>query len=217
MVTKDKKKNNSKKASNKSVHQESELIEANPSSQLKDNSINQKLDALLEVVKGLDAKVQDQDGRLQKQEERVSIANVSALPSAHSLPKNVTDQPEKLPSFEELKTNSKIQAEVDRRLQEYQNASRSELFGKPNTVLNSGRFRTGVAHVKNQICWPQDFCTVVIGTKQPTYDETNLEQWVQGFMYCILDQTDNKIRENVMLYFTLLMQDAIELSPNTVR
>ena len=213
MGTKDKKKN-SKKSSNKS--QESEFIEDNSSSQLKDKSINQKLDILLEVVKGLDAKVQDQDARLQKQEERVSIANVSALPSAHSSPKKVSDQPEKLPSFEELKSNSKIQAEVDRRLQEYHNASRSEFSGKPNTVLKSGRFRTGVARVKNQICWPQDFCTV-IGTKQPTYDEMNLEQWVQGFMYCILDQTDNKIRENMMLYFTLLMQDAIELSPNTAR
>ena len=148
MATKEKKKNNSKKASNKSVGQESELIEADTSPQLKDNSINQKLDVLLEVVKGLDAKVQDQDVRLQKQEESVSIANVSALPSAHSSPKKVTDQPEKLPSFEELKANSKIQAEVDRRLQEYHNASRSEFSGKPNTVLKSGRFRTGVARVK---------------------------------------------------------------------
>ena len=216
MATKERRKNNSKKNSNKSTGQESILIEGNTSSQLKDNSISQKLDMLLDVVKGLDAKVQDQDARLQKQEERVSIANVSALPSAHSSPKKATEQPEKLPSFEELKTNSKIQAEVDRRLQEYHNASRSEFSGKPNTVLKSGRFRTGVARVKNQVCWPQDFCTV-LGTKQPTYNEMNLEQWVQGFMYCILDQNDNKIRENMMLYFTLLMQDAIELSPNTAR
>ena len=48
---------------------------------------------MLDVVKGLDAKVQDQDARLQKQEERVSIANISALPSAHSSPKKATDQP----------------------------------------------------------------------------------------------------------------------------
>ena len=114
MATKEKKKNNSKKGSNKSTGQESVLIEGNTSSQLKDNSISQKLDMLLDVVKGLDAKVQDQDARLLKQEERVSIANVSALPSAHSSPKKATDQSEKLPSFEELKTNSKIQAEVDR-------------------------------------------------------------------------------------------------------
>ena len=71
MATKDKKKN-LKKSSNKS--EESEFIEENSSSQLKDKSINQKLDILLEVVKGLDAKVQDQDARLQKQEEQVSIA-----------------------------------------------------------------------------------------------------------------------------------------------
>ena len=164
------KKKNSKKASDKSAGQESEFIEENSSSQLKYKSISQKLDMLLEVVKGLDAKVQDQDVCLQKQEERVTIANVSALPSAHSSPKNIPDQPETLPSEEELKTNSKIQAEVDRWLQEYHNASRSEFTGKPNTVLKSGHFRTGVARVKNQICWPQDFWPVVIGTKQPTYE-----------------------------------------------
>ena len=45
----------------------------------------------------------------------------------------------------------------------------------------------------------------------------NLEQCVQGLMYCILDQTDNRIRENMILYFTLVMQDAIKLSPNTAR
>ena len=69
---------------------------------------------LLEVVKNLDAQIQGQDVRLQKQEERVSIANVSAPPSVHSSPKKSTDQPGKLNSFEELKTNSKIQAEVNR-------------------------------------------------------------------------------------------------------
>ena len=44
----------------------------------------------------------------------------------------------------------------------------------------------------------------------------NLQQWVQGFMYCSLE-TDNKIRQNMMSHFALLMQDAIELSPNTAR
>ena len=170
MSTKDKKKN-SKKSSNKS--QESEFIEENSSSQLKDKSINQKLDILLEVVKALDAKVQDQDARLQKQQERVSIANVSALPSAHSSPKKVSDQPEKLLSFEELKSNSKIQAEVDRRLQEYHNASRSEFSGKPNTVLKSGRFRTGVEneneHVSNNVLY-QHHCSYCIKEAQRKYD-----------------------------------------------
>ena len=139
MASKDKKKN-TKKANNKSVGQESDKMEVNSSLQLKDSSINHKLDVLLEVMKSLDAKVQDEDACLQKREGCVSIANVSALPSAHSLPKKSTDQPEKLQSFEELKTNSKIQAEVDRQLQQYYNTP-----------------RTGVAHVKNQICWPQDF------------------------------------------------------------
>ena len=88
-------------------------------------------------------------------------------------------------------------------------------MGKSNTAIKSGRFRAGVAHIKNPISWPQDFCSVNIGSKQPTYDEMPFEQWVQGMMHCILEQSDIKIRENIMIYFTFLMQDAIELSTST--
>ena len=56
---------------NKGVSQEN-LHEETTGSQLKDNSLNQKLNILLDLGKGLDAKIQDQDVRLQKHEERVS-------------------------------------------------------------------------------------------------------------------------------------------------
>ena len=44
-------------------------------------TVDKKLDLLLEVVKGLDTKIQEKDVRIQKQEERVSLRDVSALPS----------------------------------------------------------------------------------------------------------------------------------------
>ena len=117
-----------------------------------DTSIANKLDKLLEVVKGMDGKLKEQEVRLQKQEERVSLNEISALPSAQSSPKvarnSVAKDPAKLPSFEELKSDSRVQAEVDRRLREYQNISRGDNQGKPNTALKSGRFRSGISKVK---------------------------------------------------------------------
>ena len=94
MATKEKvKKNNTKKAGNMSIEQDSWIVETSSSSQLKDSSVYKKLDLLLEVVKGLDTKIQNQGARLLKQEECVSIVGVSALPSAQILPKKSTDQP----------------------------------------------------------------------------------------------------------------------------
>ena len=45
----------------------------------------------------------------------------------------------------------------------------------------------------------------------------SLEQWVQGIIFCILEQSDSNSEENMLMYFALLMQDAIELSVNTAR
>ena len=45
----------------------------------------------------------------------------------------------------------------------------------------------------------------------------SLEQWVQGMIFCILEQNDEKSKENMLMYFALLMQDAIELSASTAR
>ena len=136
----------------------------------------------------------------------------------HSSPKATKDlDPEKLPSFQELKGDLKIQAEVDKHLQAYHNASRTDFTGKSNTAIKSGRFRAGIAKIKQSISWPQDFCAVNVGNKQPTYDEMSLEQWVQGTLFCVLEQTDSRNKDNMLMYFALLMQDAIELSANTAR
>ena len=217
MASKEKqKKNGGKKNVSKNVENVSESL--NVSEQSQDLTVVRKLDQLLEVVKGLDTKIQEQDIRLQKQEERVSLRDVSALPSAQSSPKADKElQPGKMPSFQELKGDSKIQAEVDKRLRTYQNASRTDFHGKSNTVIKSGRYRAGIAKIKNPISWPQDYCTVNVGNKQPTYDEMSLEQWVQGMIFCILEQSDSKSKENMLMYLAFLMQDAIELSAHTAR
>ena len=55
------------------------------------------------------------------------------------------------------------------------------------------------------------------GSKQPTFDDLSNEQWVQGFLFCILDEKDSKIRENILQYYTPLMQDAIKLNIQTAK
>ena len=112
MASKEKqKKNGTKKNASKTVESGSESLRIGEQSQ--DLTVVTKLDQLLEVVKGLDTEIQEQDVRLQKQEERVSLCDVSALLSAQSSPKADKDlQPEKLSSFQELKGDSKIQADV---------------------------------------------------------------------------------------------------------
>ena len=100
---------------------------------------------------------------------KASFHDMSIVPSTHSSPKQIkggvtqqpgTSKPAKLPSFEVLKTDSKIQAEVARRLPDYQDASRIE--GKP-TSLKSGRSRASVSKIKVHVNWPQDMCTVQPG------------------------------------------------------
>ena len=64
--------------------------------------LEQKVDKLLDVMAGM-------DDRVKKQEARTAVRDVSPIPSAHS---SVRDSNHLLPSFEELRSNEKIQAEV---------------------------------------------------------------------------------------------------------
>ena len=142
MATKPKKTHSKKKC------QESECHET-ANSQLKDSCLNQKLDILLGVVKGLDVKIQEQDVRLQKQEDQDSIANVSSFLQHKVCTKKMESSPDQLPSLEDLKSISYIQAERDKRIQESNNLYQNKFSGKPNTVIKSGRLRYSVVRFKN--------------------------------------------------------------------
>ena len=55
------------------------------------------------------------------------------------------------------------------------------------------------------------------GSKQPTYDDLPNEQWVQGVLLYILEEPDVSRREKMLQYYSLLMQDAVELNFPTVK
>ena len=123
----------------------------------------------------------------------------------------------RVPSFEELRSDSQIQAEVQKRFHTYDNVSRLDVKGRSTDVYKSGRFRAGIHKVRHVIPWPQDYCTTVSGYKRPTYDDLNVFEWSQGFVYCVLEESHSKTRENMLRYCTSLMQDAVEMSFATAK
>ena len=167
-------------------------------------ALESKLDRVVDLVEGLGE-------RLQRQED---VSSISPVPSAHSSPHH---KRARVPSFEELRSDSHIQADVQKQLHTYDNVSRLDVKGRSTDVYKSGRFRAGIHKVRHVIPWPQDYCTTVSGYKQPTYDDLNVFQWSQGFVYCVLEESHRKTRENMLRYFTSLMQDAVEMSFATAK
>ena len=148
-------------------------VEGNTSSNDQEMAISQKLDILIDVVANMGNQIKEQDAQLQKQEERPSIGDLSAVPSAQSSPKS-----QKLSSIQTLKVDAHVQAEVERRLQEYEALYRTEFTGRL-TSRKSGHYRVAVTKVKVQTNWPYDICTVPVGTKQPVYHDMS-----SGYKVC---------------------------------
>ena len=74
------------KCTNKSLENNNKSLNISEQSQAKDMTVDKKLYLLLQVVKELDTKIQEQDIQLRQKEKRVSLQDVSALPSAQSSP-----------------------------------------------------------------------------------------------------------------------------------
>ena len=104
-----------------------------------------------------------------------------------------------------------VQAEVQKHLHTFDKVSRLDVKGRSTDVYKCGRFMAGIHKVGQVIPWAQDYCTTVTGYKQPTYHEINVFQWSQGFVYCVLEESDGKTRENMLRYYTSLMEDAVKM------
>ena len=182
-----------------------------------------------EVLKKLDtvlSQFNEMEKRLQQQERRDSAFSALSAPSAHSSPRKSTHSsntsqrashtPTHPPSFNSLRNDSEIQAQVDRLLRHYDQVNRDEATGT-STNLKSGRYRLGDQRVKKHVLWPHEFCSVGENFKMPSYEEINIYQWVQDFSRCILQEKDPNIRAHMLAYQGNLMQDALELSWPTAK
>ena len=118
-----------------------------------------------------------------------------------------------LPSTQFLRTNGPLRRQVDKRLQELDQDDRTELQGKR---LKSGLVRHQENHVRVDINWPHEFCYST-DRSCPSYDNLTVMQFSQGFIGCILEEENSKIRQNMLMYLQQLYQDAQETNWYTAK
>ena len=195
---------------------QNEVKESLPVQEVERNSTEEKFSVLENKLEKLLKTVSAMEGRMDRDEG--PVREISPVPSAHSSlrePRGASDQ--HLPTFDELRSDDRIQMEVQRKLHQYDQMSRMDLKGKNSEHFKSGRYRPGYQRVKKIIMWPQDQCTVVGGSRQPTYDDLSVYQWSQGYIQSVLEESNEKLRKNMLKHFVSMMQDSIELSFSTAK
>ena len=94
---------------------------------------------------------------------------------------------------------------------QFENASCADYSGRPTSTLKSGRYMAGVTNITVLINRPKDVCAVLVGNKEPLYDDMSNEQWVQSMILYTLEETSVESKDYMLSYFSMLMQYAIEL------
>ena len=178
--------------------------------------------SIAKSLNDINKRLDDFDKRLERNELASGIS-LRTAPSAHSSPKphrrssrTLADTSRPLPSPEELRTNSRTQREVERRMRAFQNVSRSDESGMlPSKPVKSGRYRLGDQRVLHLIHWPQEFVSLGEDLDMPSYKELTSFQWTQGYALSIFRERDPKVRDVMLLHLASLMQDAEELNWRT--
>ena len=91
-------------------------------------------------------------------------------------------------------------------MQQWDEQQRQDIQGKK---LKSGLHRHQETQVLVNVNWPHELCFIQ-DKSYPTYDELSQMQFTQGFIGCILEETDVNIRQKMLEYFPQLIQDAQE-------
>ena len=119
------------------------------------------------------------------------------------------------PSLQLLKEDERTQRKVQRQLERLQGQHRGAITtGK---AIKSGLLRSGDNAVKTEIPWPQHHCFPSAGGKLPEYKELSPLQFMIGFMGCVLEESSNTVRTNMLEYGRHLFQDAVETNWATAR
>ena len=66
--------------------------------------------------------------------------------------------------------------------------------------------------VSKKVAWPHDNVLRVVTRQRVTYDQLSLTQFIQGFTRNILDESDGKVREQMLWYLNDLMENAKDFS-----
>ena len=111
-----------------------------------------------------------------------------------------------IPSMNFLRDNSQLRRKVDTRMQQWEDQQRLDVQGKK---LKSGLHRHQEGHVLVNVNWPHKFCFSQ-DRSCPAYDDLSQMQFTQGFIGCVLEESDVNIRQNMLQYLQQLIQDAQE-------
>ena len=123
------------------------------------------------------------------------------------------EQDSLLPGAKFLKENEFIQSQVRDQIR--------CLRGKPRDIgtvnFKSGLLRANANKKKVEVAWPHEVCYFGISGKNPQYEELSPFQFIFGHIGCIQEEQSQAVRDNMLEYLKLLMQDAIETNWATVK
>ena len=110
-------------------------------------------------------------------------------------------------SLEALRQDALIQAQVDNRLHELAQLSKSG-----NDKVKSQRGGKVEVLVKHRVKWPHEFVLSGLNKERITYDQLNVTQWVAGFGRTIREESDADMQKHMLDYLISLMDDANDFS-----
>ena len=120
-----------------------------------------------------------------------------------------SSEDESIPSLRCMKKSEKIQREIDSRIRELERHSEATGTG---TKIKSKRGGNVDVLVTNKVAWPHEAILGGATRARLSYDQLSMSQWVQGFCKNMLDEPDQKIRENMIQYMGELFEDVTDFS-----
>ena len=116
-----------------------------------------------------------------------------------------------LPNLSVLRQDAYIQAQVEQRLKNLVEDSKS---GTKIKSLRGGSVEVVVPH---RVKWPQEY--VLAGSKKERvqYDQLSMSQWVAGFCRIMRDETDAQNKDSMLDYLISLLEDAQDFSWDAAR
>ena len=116
-----------------------------------------------------------------------------------------------MPNVNSLRTSRLIQKKVDERLAQLEHHS-SLQGNSTSTKLKSKRGGNVDVYVDKRVARPHEAIFGGTSRQRISYDQLSLTQFVQGFSKNILEETDHKIREQMLQYLSELMEDATDFA-----
>ena len=170
--------------------------------------VNSRLDVVEATVQG-----HRQHRRRDKDTQKLSKVNVLSKSESYSRKskssKHVSESSsdeETLPTLSTLRTSRQIQRQVDARIAEIESQS------KVQVIIQKGVGGGVDVLVSKKVAWPHDNVLGGVTRQIITYDQLSLTQFIQGFTRNILNESDGKIRDQMLWYMSDLMEDATDFS-----